>query len=133
MRGRTEKQTCKNCNKEFDCLLIKKRKGKGLFCSKTCYSEWRKKNKEDKKIQNKRHQLRYKYGLKEEDFNIMSEKQEHRCKICSKQVDTLYVDHCHETSKIRGLLCSNCNTGLGFFKDDISVLEKAIAYLKTKT
>jgi len=129
-RGKKEKTICKYCNEEFDCLLIKKRQGKGLFCSIICYHYWRTKNKEDKKIQAKRHQLRYKYGLSEKDFNLKCEQQENRCKICGKFEQTLYVDHCHETGKIRGLLCSNCNTGLGMFKDNINNLLNAVEYLK---
>lgn len=42
---------------------------------------------------------------------------------------TLHVDHSHKTGKVRGLLCYNCNNGIGRLKDDVSVLEKAIAYL----
>lgn len=129
-RGKTEKTVCKQCKKEFDCLLIKKRQGKGLFCSRECYSRWRTEHKEDKKIQAKRHQLRYKYGLSEAEFNIKCEQQENRCKICGTLVNTLYVDHCHETGEIRGLLCSKCNTGLGLFNDSITNLHNAINYLK---
>ena len=40
------------------------------------------------------------------------------------------LDHCHLTGRIRGVLCVRCNTGLGMFKDDIRILELAIAYLK---
>lgn len=42
-----------------------------------------------------------------------------------------HLDHCHITGKIRGFLCSNCNTGLGLFKDNINLLESAIKYLRT--
>ena len=57
------------------------------------------------------------------------------CPICGKGsipgvTANLVIDHCHETGKARAWLCDSCNTGLGRFKDDISYLEKAIAYLK---
>jgi len=41
-----------------------------------------------------------------------------------------HIDHCHVTKKFRGLLCQNCNLGLGHFKDDISLLKRAIEYLR---
>ena len=55
-----------------------------------------------------------------------------RCDICGHEPGKrkLVLDHCHETGKLRGLLCGNCNKGLGFFKDNASVLELAIRYLK---
>lgn len=45
-------------------------------------------------------------------------------------VRRLAVDHCHSTGKIRGLLCHNCNTGLGKLGDSIESLTKALNYLK---
>ena len=58
------------------------------------------------------------------------------CAICEKDLDAdldsrdHHIDHCHETGVIRGVLCSNCNKGLGHFKDNIESLTNAIKYLK---
>jgi hypothetical protein len=41
-----------------------------------------------------------------------------------------HIDHCHKTKKFRGILCNNCNIGLGQFKDSIMRLRKAISYLR---
>jgi len=41
-----------------------------------------------------------------------------------------HLDHCHKTGRIRGVLCNNCNTGLGKFYDDIELLKTAINYLQ---
>ena len=81
-----------------------------------------------------------KYGLTLDDYFNLLEKQNYRCKICNvpsthapgvgTSTGILCVDHDHETNKIRGLLCSCCNTGLGLFFDDILNLENAIKYLK---
>lgn len=55
------------------------------------------------------------------------------CAICLEDcVKSLAVDHDHKTKTVRGLLCMKCNTALGAFKEDPSLLEKAIAYLKGK-
>jgi len=52
-----------------------------------------------------------------------------RCAICYKTTD-LCVDHCHETDVIRGILCGNCNRGLGLFFDNPTKLASAIKYLQ---
>lgn len=59
----------------------------------------------------------------------MSLKQNNKCFICDEEAK-LVVDHDHSTGKVRGLLCSICNTGIGMFKDSTKNLEKAIEYLK---
>lgn len=77
--------------------------------------------------------LRYKYGITLENWNSMYESQNGRCMICEyqfgqKQSDC-YVDHCHSTSVVRGLLCQNCNTTIGHAKDNPATLIKAASYL----
>lgn len=74
--------------------------------------------------------FRYKkYGISVEDFNLMSKVQSSLCKIC-KEKKKLYVDHCHKTNRVRGLLCHTCNVGIGLLKDNIVFLKSAIQYLK---
>lgn len=76
--------------------------------------------------------LKYRYGLTPEDLLHMHELQNGVCAICfslPKEGRNLDVDHCHETGKIRGLLCNNCNRGLGHLQDSKEILEKAISYL----
>lgn len=51
------------------------------------------------------------------------------CVICGNDGPNLAVDHCHETNVVRGILCMNCNQGLGKFKDDPELLEFARIYL----
>jgi hypothetical protein len=60
-----------------------------------------------------------------------------QCPICQKitipgLTSKVVLDHDHSTGKVRGWICDSCNTGIGRFKDDISLLERAIAFLKTK-
>jgi hypothetical protein len=40
------------------------------------------------------------------------------------------VDHDHKTKQVRGILCQNCNSALGYLKDDYKLAEIAVAYLK---
>jgi hypothetical protein len=51
------------------------------------------------------------------------------CMIC-KATDNLKVDHCHKTRRLRCVLCNSCNRGLGFFKDDATLLKRAALYLE---
>lgn len=81
----------------------------------------------------KRH-LKRQYNLSIEEYNTKLKEQGHKCFLCGKdELDLkgkLHVDHDHITGKVRGLLCINCNTGLGHFKDNIELLSKAIGYLE---
>lgn len=78
------------------------------------------------------------YGITQEDYDQLFEKQNGRCAICGEfetskvygKIRTLSVDHNHETGKVRGLLCHKCNTMLGSSKDNIHILEKAILYMQ---
>jgi hypothetical protein len=71
-----------------------------------------------------------KYGITLEKKNEMIEDQHGKCAICNNEFDnTAYIDHCHKTDKIRGILCNKCNSGLGMFDDDVEVLGNAISYL----
>jgi nitrate/TMAO reductase-like tetraheme cytochrome c subunit len=90
------------------------------------------------KLRNYRWKSRY--NITPERYDEMVKIQNNRCAICgneesakhntTKKVQKLAVDHCHSTGKVRGLLCLDCNRGLGKFHDDIQRLENAIKYLK---
>ncbi len=76
------------------------------------------------------------YGLTPETFSELMDSQNHQCAICghsdkSKKKTFPMIDHCHSTGKVRGILCSSCNMGLGKFKDSIELLESAIKYLNS--
>lgn len=83
--------------------------------------------------------LKSRWGLTVDEFDSILEKQDGVCAICGQQEPTLdkfgnpkrlSIDHNHKTKKIRKLLCSYCNRGLGFFQDDSTLLLKASLYLK---
>ena len=66
------------------------------------------------------------------EYKHLFVKQDNKCAICGESFDSVIpvVDHNHNTGIVRGLLCSKCNTLLGMAKDNISILENAIIYLK---
>ena len=74
--------------------------------------------------------LRRKYGLSMDDFVSMQKAQKGRCAICHQGAKKLGVDHNHETGAVRGLLCSQCNQGLGNMHDSCTNLRAAIRYLE---
>jgi hypothetical protein len=78
------------------------------------------------------------YGITSRDYEEMLLSQDGVCAICNKaetakmkgKVMNLAIDHCHTTGKVRGLLCINCNKGMGHLRDDPEILSAAIEYLK---
>lgn len=73
------------------------------------------------------------YGITPSDYDAMLQKQAGRCAICRTD-DTgnksfFHVDHCHLTGKVRGLLCTRCNTGIGHLADDPFIASEAARYL----
>jgi len=88
----------------------------------------------------KNYKLKTNYGISKCEYDQLLCDQNGKCAICgneeiavhniTKKKQSLAVDHCHKTKKIRGLLCQDCNRGLGKFHDDTLRLEKAIEYLK---
>lgn len=79
------------------------------------------------------------FNLTIEEFNLLRERCADCCSICGiheKEARNLkayhyglYIDHCHKTNTVRGLLCHNCNLLIGHAKDNVSVLKAAIEYL----
>lgn len=98
-------------------------------CSGRKLSKWVKENKDS----GKRYVLRREYGVTLDWFNKTLSEQGGVCAICGKENNRkgylLAIDHCHEDGRVRGLLCFFCNLGIGSFKDDCSILEKAKQYL----
>jgi hypothetical protein len=75
-----------------------------------------------------------KYGLTEERFNLLMVSQDFACAVCDRPLDpkgyrTIHVDHSHKTGAVRGILCSNCNLGIGHLREDPSIMGRAIDYL----
>jgi hypothetical protein len=77
-------------------------------------------------------QRRHRYDMTPEGYEARLTAQGGVCAICHQPPNgkVLVVDHDHRTGKVRGLLCSSCNKGLGFLKDDSALLRAATAYLE---
>jgi hypothetical protein len=69
------------------------------------------------------------YGISLEQYQALATKQGGRCAICKTATKRLVVDHDHKSNQVRGLLCAQCNVGLGMFKDSPAILSHAIAFL----
>ena len=83
----------------------------------------------------RKYQLRDKYGITEADYEEMLLLQEGRCAICKTDTPTgkwkrFAVDHCHHTGVVRGLLCNECNRGMGLLRDNPTLLREAANYLE---
>ena len=76
--------------------------------------------------------LQRQYAITEEQYEKISQKQGHKCAICNcrQLYQRLSVDHDHKTGMVRGLLCTNCNRGLGRFFDSSLRLRNAAAYVE---
>lgn len=137
-----EFKICKKCGElkpisEFSFKRPKGRKPGLQPRCKTCSIEdirlWREAQSEERLKD-----LYYKrtYGLSLEDFNLMFVKQKGKCPLCNRDLSLIHlnadravVDHCHKDGHIRGILCNECNRGLGYFKDNKETLMNAIKYL----
>jgi hypothetical protein len=77
----------------------------------------------------RQHHLFYKYGMTEADFDRIVAEQGGVCVICGA-AGPQHVDHDHRSGQVRGILCFNCNGGLGQFRDSEPFLSRAIGYLR---
>ena len=136
-------KTCSKCGQkflatiEFFCRDARQSNGLTKWC-KLCRTiatkVWNKHNPKKVQAHNRQHHLKRKFGLTLDQYDQMFESQNGVCGICGKPDITgkyLYVDHNHETGKVRGLLCHRCNCGLGYFEDWVQEFRgQIIRYIK---
>lgn len=131
---------CKRCQleqPETEFYMAKKtgiRRAECRTCVKAYVKRWQQENKGKHSEYVRRVKLRSKYGLTEESFAAMVNRQDGVCAICSNAPaagDILVVDHSHETDAVRGLLCRMCNLALGHLQDDPALIRRAAAYIST--
>lgn len=102
------------------------------------YNEWRLKNLDKVKAQNKNTSLLTRFGIDLEEYTKMLAAQNGSCKICKKPetavirgtLARLAVDHNHLTGEVRGLLCLRCNTGIAFLDNNPGILPEVLKYME---
>jgi hypothetical protein len=130
-------KACSSCRKFFDASHFhpESRAKDGLnsscrACRNKLALKWQQQNPRSKRNTH----LKSKFGITIEQFDSLLKTQNNCCAICMsptpKGRGTFHVDHCHKTGTIRGLLCHDCNTGIGKFGDNIEALRKAVNYLE---
>lgn len=116
----TSIRKCVKCGEEFTPTSAAQR-----YCSGRC---WQAVARARKPPENR-------VSISSDQYSEFMSAQEGKCAICrcesgkNNRGDKLAVDHCHDTGKVRGLLCHKCNTAIGLMKDDRKTLQAAIDYL----
>lgn len=106
--------------------------GRTSWC-KECFKKYR--ESDNGKIQKLKYCIKRHYNLELEEYTKIMIEQNGVCAICGSsggdsRGGRLHVDHNHNTGKVRGLLCGNCNKAIGYLKDNVELLAKAIVYLE---
>lgn len=122
---------CPECDKVKPTDLFPRnraqRSGIGSYC-KPCHNRITRENK-DQHGGARNYHLRRRYGITVEHFDAMFAEQDGVCAIC-REAPAEHVDHDHLTSRVRGLLCFNCNGALGQFRDRPDLMLRAVLYLQ---
>jgi hypothetical protein len=124
-----KKSRCKQCEKEVRAIYYNEYREE----INAKINEYKKKNPEKTKST----LLKHWYGIDINQYNELLVNQNNKCAICrtdkparfGRISKSFHVDHDHKTKKVRGLLCSSCNQGLGYFKDSTTLLQRAMEYL----
>jgi len=132
----TEKK-CSKCREilPIDHFGMREDLKRPLSRCRSCQLEANKEYAKNNPDASRHRNLKYKYGVTKEDYDRMFKEQNGVCGIC-KQAETsirslyLSIDHNHETGKVRGLLCRNCNSALGKLKDSIERMKAMIEWME---
>jgi hypothetical protein len=96
---------------------------------KRAYAKWS--NKPEVRTRLVRYERARRYGLTVDQLLAIENKACGKCAICKRAL-RLHIDHDHATGRVRGLLCSNCNLGIGLFGEDVQRMRQAIHYLRER-
>jgi hypothetical protein len=104
--------------------------GRHPYC-KPCHNARGRESKQRLYGGTRHYHLKRRYGIGADEFDDLVRQQGGVCLICGRP-DPEHVDHDHETGIVRGILCFNCNGGLGQFRDSVDALRAAAAYLDAR-
>jgi hypothetical protein len=99
--------------------------------NKTVINLRNKRYREENKVRIKDIKMKSMYGISLEEYEELKLKQEYCCKLCKTSFNDCIpvIDHCHETGKIRGVLCNTCNITLGLMGDSLDkITQKYLQY-----
>ena len=132
---------CKDCQKEISRKYYEengKTVRERVYAYQKANPEVQARARAKRKANGKRRlaDVRQNYGVSPEQYAEMLERAGGVCEICGRVPSEVSkkgpcIDHCHDSSKVRGILCAPCNMGIGHLRDDPEVLRKAIEYLET--
>lgn len=126
-----EPRECKNCGQPY---IPKHLKEAAAYCSRPCKAEHRRTTGRDRDAH-----LRRKYGIGAADYDRLLAEQGGGCALCGVKPEDLtagryrtylHVDHCHDTGRVRGLLCPEHNLLLGRFGDSPEMFRRILSYLE---
>lgn len=141
-------KTCPGCkitkplDSYFKCSSTRRKDGRVVYCRECCYRgkkayAARKKSEGDLhfKLIVKLNKSRSRSKIRGHkacivDLDVLKSRYTDTCECCGKDDRVMVIDHCHETGKFRGFLCSQCNTMIGQAGESIEVLKSTIKYLK---
>ena len=113
------------------CINHPDRPADGRKLCVACYTAWRRKQDPERDARDRRKDRAAVYGLSLEAYEQL--KTQANCSLCSKHLPTppdRHIDHCHETGRVRGVLCFTCNKSLGMLGDSEAGLLRALAYVR---
>lgn len=128
-------KTCQGCGEKTHPDLIAKWPGRAknppVLC-KSCKAQ----GKYSTSQSSRTHNRKYKYGIGDDEYDAMMKAQDYRCAICRAKTRNstwgtlaLFIDHDHETGKVRGLLCNKCNTAMSIVENP-EHLVRAVEYMR---
>ena len=121
---------CKECDNRYSREYSKKNQPHKWKHVRAYHKRYREEHKSE--IRNKYYKRVF--GITEDEFRAMVKRQKNSCAVCKEPIDmedkySFNIDHCHDTGKVRGILCSKCNRGIGFFNNSEQRLLSAARYL----